>query len=114
MNIAQEPQLLLNLLKEHEEGIAKLYIAYSEIFSEYKSFWEELSKEEIQHAKWLNNLQAKIEDGSCCFVLERFSSAAIETSLKFVNKCLFKAYEDGFQIIKVSHFRQFLLLRFLP
>ncbi len=99
MNVAQKPEQLLDLLKEHENGLAELYKSYSEIFLEYKDFWQELAIEETRHAQWLDNLKTKIESGAGCFIIERFPINAIKTSLNFVNQCIGKAYEPDFQHI---------------
>jgi len=99
MNIAKSPGLLLGALKEHEQTIAHLYKAYAEKFSEWKDFWIKLSSEEIQHARWLDTLQARVEDSSEDFVVDRFPIEAIEHSLVYMKRLIAQALESDFTLI---------------
>ena len=69
MKIAQEPEVILGALKEHELALADLYEVYAGMFPECKDFWMEMSREEIQHANWLDTLQAGIEESDEGFVV---------------------------------------------
>ena len=99
MKITISPELLLGALKEHEQIIAHLYKVYAEKFSEWKDFWTELSSEEIQHACWLDTLQARLEDSSENFVEERFPIEAIEHSVVYVKQLITRALESDFTLI---------------
>lgn len=99
MNVVKAPNRLLEALKVHEKEIARLYEVYAEVFPVYRSFWIELSKEEIEHANWIERLQAGIENGSEDFVVERFPVAAIEYSIGYVKELVYKAKEADFQFI---------------
>ena len=46
---------VVELMVKSEKGFAGLYYKYSLLF-ENKLFWENLAKEEIEHAQWLNAL----------------------------------------------------------
>jgi len=46
----------------------------------------ELSREEIQHANWISGLAARVEDGSDCFVVNRFPIGAIKHSIAYVEE----------------------------
>lgn len=50
MNIVKAPNVILKAMKEHEHVLAHLYELYAGKFPEYKDFWNELSKEEVQYA----------------------------------------------------------------
>jgi rubrerythrin len=99
MNTVQAGNRLLEALKVHEKEIAGLYAVYAETFPTYSSFWSELSREEIEHAGWIERLQARIEDSSEVFVVERFPSAAIEKSIGYVKELVNKAEEADFELI---------------
>jgi len=99
MNAVQAGNRLLEALKVHEKEIVGLYEVYAETFPAYSSFWTDLSKEEIEHAGWIERLQAKIEDGTEVFVVERFPAAAIEKSISYVNGLINKAGEADFELI---------------
>ena len=99
MKIAQNPEVILGALKEHELAIANLYKVYAEIFPECKDLWMELSREELQHAKWLDTLQAGVEENSEDFVVDRFPMAAIEHSIDYVKQSAAKAHQADFLLI---------------
>jgi len=99
MKIAKAPEVILGAMKVHEEALARLYEAYAEKFPECKDFWTELSREEIQHAHWLDTLQASIEDSSEDFVVERFSKATIEHSIGYIEQLAARAQQPDFILI---------------
>ena len=99
MNITKAPEEILDAMKEHEQAIADLYELYAEKFPEYEDFWNDLSREEIQHAGWLGKLQDHIEDSTEDFVVERFPVGAIERSTEFVKKQIETAQQPDFVLI---------------
>jgi rubrerythrin len=99
MNLIKEPNQLLEALKVHEKEIARLYKVYAETFPLYRSFWIELSKEEIEHANWIEKLQTKIGNGSGDFVVERFPVSAIEHNIDYVKELACEAEDADFQLI---------------
>lgn len=99
MDVVKAANQLLEALKTHEKEIARLYEVYAETFPVYRSFWIELSKEEIEHADWIERLQTRIENGSEDFVVERFPVAAIEHSIGYVTELVYKTEEADFQFI---------------
>ncbi len=99
MKIAKEPGLLLEVMKTHEEVISRLYECYAERFPEHRNFWTKLSKEEIEHANWIDRLRSRIEEGSDAMVVDRFPIAAVKSSIDFVNKQIDKALDANFSLI---------------
>ncbi|MBN1393341.1 MAG: hypothetical protein JW947_11150 [Sedimentisphaerales bacterium] len=99
MKIEKEPGLLLEAMKEHEEVIARLYDCYAGKFPEHRSFWAELSKEEVQHADWIDTLRSRIEEGSEDIVVDRFPVVAIEDSINFINRQITRAADADFELI---------------
>ena len=99
MSSVKAPSRLLEALKVHEKEIARLYEVYADIFLLYRSFWLDLSKEEIEHADWIEKLQEKIENGSEVMVAERFPLAAIEHSIGYVKELAYQAKEDDVELI---------------
>ena len=84
MAVVETSSELLEALKRHELAIARLYEGYAQKFPEYQDFWMELSRDEIQHADWIGELAARVEDGSDCFVVNRFPIEAVEHSIAYV------------------------------
>ena len=99
MNIALAPEVILEAMKEHEQSLAHLYERYATKFLEYKGFWTELSLEEVQHADWLDKLQAGIEGSSEDFIVERFPLGAIQHSTEYVKKLAETADQPDFVLI---------------
>jgi rubrerythrin len=99
MNLVKAPNRFLEALKVHEKEIARLYEVYAETFPLYGSFWIELSKEEMEHADWIEKLQNRIESGSEDFVVERFPVEAIEHSIGYVKELVYKTQEADFQLL---------------
>jgi len=99
MNIAKAPEVILEAMKGHEQSLARLYERYAGKFPEYKGFWTELSLEEVQHADWIDKLQADIEGSSEDFIAERFPLGAIQRSTEFVKKQAIAADQPDFVLI---------------
>ena len=94
--IAKDTQPLLAILKEHEELLSDLYSVYAKRFEEHISFWSELSREETDHAGWLQDLADQIADYQNAFVADRFPVAAVKISIEHVNKQIEKATKHEF------------------
>ena len=84
MDVVKTSSELLEAFRRHELAIARLYEAYAQRFPEFEKFWMELSRDEIQHADWISELTARVEDGSDCFVVNRFPIEAVEHSIAYV------------------------------
>ena len=99
MKIAESPVELLEALKEHELAIANLYEVYADVFPECRDFWIDLSKDELQHANWIDALYAKIKNSDEDFVAERFRIEPVKHSIEYVNQQAAGAYEPDFTLI---------------
>lgn len=99
MKIATSPGAVLEAMKEHELAIAGLYEVYSEAFPECEDFWAGLSMEELQHAKWIEALDANMQNNPEDFVVERFRIGAIEHSIQYVKQLTATAYQPDFILI---------------
>jgi len=98
-NIAKAPGEILDALKEHERVIAQLYEVYARQFPEYGDFWNQLSREEIQHADWIGQLQIRIESSKEDFVVERFAIGALEHSIDYVKGLIDSASQPDFLLM---------------
>ena len=83
-------------LKIHEKAIGRLYQTYAERFPEQGEFWSRLSREEEQHAQWIETLQGEMRDDPASLVTNRFPVAAIEHSIAVVEKLVLKASSPDF------------------
>lgn len=84
MTVDDKKAMVIETLAKHEEAIAELYSAYSDVLPNHTDFWSGLAAEETEHAKWLRNLLPKIGEGSVHFDERRFHTDAIRTSMDFI------------------------------
>ncbi|MHC4855578.1 MAG: ferritin family protein [Planctomycetota bacterium] len=97
--IAKNPDALLAALQEHELVIGQLYQAYSQRFPDYAHLWEKLAEEESKHAACLNSLRTQIQDDPDIVIMERFSTDAIEFSIRYVKELIERSRQPEFKII---------------
>ena len=90
---------IIYLLVNNELAISKLYKTYARNFPSYGDFWSTLADEEIDHAKCLSKLEAKVLDGTISFDPDRFSAAAINRSLRYIEELLEEAADPDFSLI---------------
>jgi hypothetical protein len=98
-NVAKNPDVLLEAMQDHEKAIACLYQAYSERFEEYADFWSDLAKEERKHAACFSNLRSQLQENPDIVIVERFSTDAIKSSIKYVNELIERAADPEFELI---------------
>ena len=77
-----------------ERVIGQLYKTYAKIFPANYSFWTGLSQEEEHHAKLVNDLKKKLENGNISFDIQRFNLSAIQTTNQYIQKKIQQA-NDG-------------------
>ena len=99
MNVAKAPGELLEAMKAHEQALACLYRSYAEKYPDYKDFWMSLSREENQHAAWLETLRSEIENGSENIVVERFPIGAVQRSNEYVKNLEDRARQTDFTLV---------------
>jgi len=97
--VAKDPDALLTALQEHERVIGQLYQAYSQRFPDYADLWEKLAQEENKHAACLNSLRTQIQDDPDIVIMERFSTDAIEFSIRYVKELIERSKRPDFKII---------------
>ena len=96
MNGRPEDQRIVSLLAEHEHAIGRLYRAYASRFPQHQDFWSKLADEENQHARWLQRLLVRVEEGLGCVRPDRFDRSAVETSIRHVGQMVEQAGKPGF------------------
>ena len=77
---------IISLLKEHEEGIARLYQEYAKRFIKYEQFWNSLAGEESIHISWLYTLQQEVAAGRAYVDEGKVRVAAVQYSINFIKK----------------------------
>jgi rubrerythrin len=56
-------QLLLDLLEEQENQASRLYAIYAIRFPEQRDLWERMSRDEVNHARWINGIRKAVDRG---------------------------------------------------
>jgi hypothetical protein len=100
MKISTTTTDALELLREHERALSRLYRTYAECFAGQSEFWLRLAAEEDEHAEWLGSLRLRLEDGESARLADRFPVAAIEHSLVYVNKLIANAHTSGITLLR--------------
>lgn len=100
MNSPEAAVREIDLLKEHEKLIGRLYASYAHRFPQDRDFWLGLSKEEQEHAGWIEFLQERMEQEPAILIVNRFPIAAISHSIDYVNKLIDQADRVGLTPIK--------------
>ena len=83
---------VMEMLACNEEAVSRLYRVYADTFPEHKNFWAGLSMEELDHARWIRQMQVKIkDDGLAYFDETRISMDSIKLSIDNINGQIAKA-----------------------
>ena len=83
---ALESQIkMMDMLAASEEAISRLYAVYADKFSEHRDFWAGLSVEELDHARWIREVEDKMKDEISYFDWTRISGDSIETFIDYVD-----------------------------
>ena len=96
--MTQDPDEIVELLAEHERAISRLYRTYAARFPDHKDFWSKLVDEEEQHAKWLQRLLVRVEEGLGCVRPDRFDAATVKDSLARVERMIEEVRRPGFSV----------------
>lgn len=82
MNEKEYQLFILDGLEKNETILSELYKAYGEKFVFKKKFWDDMVEDELNHAKWIETLRKKIEEGEVLFAENRFNRDLLEDFYK--------------------------------
>jgi rubrerythrin len=85
---------IISKMEMLEGVIGQLYKTYAKIFPANYFFWTELSQEEEQHAKLVNDLKKELENNNIFFDKQRFNFNAIQTTIQYIQRKIRQA-NDG-------------------
>jgi hypothetical protein len=88
-------KMIFDLMIAQELFISKLYSLFSVQFRDYYVFWNDLSKEEKQHADCLNGLIKFIELGEILFHEDNVNAIALNTFIEYIIKIIDRAEKGG-------------------
>jgi rubrerythrin len=92
---------LLDALIQHEKNVSDLYKSYAERIELLAGFWNSLSREELQHAQWIQRLGQKIQDQDVFLNKKRISLQAVQTSMRFINAQIVRTKRENLTAIQM-------------
>ncbi len=78
------PQRVVSLLLQYEESLANLYADCANHFPEAKSFFDELSSEEMNHARTMRELLEKVDGKTVFLDASQYKVRPLEISTEYV------------------------------
>jgi len=90
---------ILELMAQNEKLVGDLYRKYSGKFPEYAGLWDQLAHEEDVHAKWLINLQNKLNQGLISVNNRRFNESAVKMFSEYLNNEIAKLESENVSLI---------------
>ncbi|MCK5509784.1 MAG: hypothetical protein KAI50_14820 [Desulfobacterales bacterium] len=79
---------IIELMCKQELLLAKLYAIFADQFPEHKDFWQELAKDELQHAEWIKKLYHAEEKALVAFSEGRVNPYAMNTYIENLEKTI--------------------------
>ena len=78
---AMETRRVLTGMRNYEHALYEIYSAYSRMFPEHKSFWQDIAVEENTHSMMVDVFLSLYDDGEISFSGRTFRFADIEAEL---------------------------------
>lgn len=103
MPIPNYNRVLLDLLEEQEETIAKIYDFYAQRFPDHEPFWSKLAKDERNHAKWVRALRGEVEQGSVRVDPRHLKIEEISRFAKWLKQILTDAEAAPMKVAQAFH-----------
>ena len=85
MDNEQENNGILKMMVDNETAIAELYRIYAQQHKKHQKFWNDLAREEIQHARLIEKL-SKREDVSISQTNDRFTPEVFRISFQYLEE----------------------------
>ena len=77
---------IIEELAKNEEKLSELYNSYGRELPDYENFWTEMCLDEKEHARWIETLKKKIEEGEVKFGKNRFNIDMVRDFFKNIQK----------------------------
>jgi rubrerythrin len=61
MDSEQENNDILKMMVDNETAISEIYRIYAQQYKKHQKFWNDLAREEIQHARLIEKLSKRVE-----------------------------------------------------
>ena len=85
MDNEQENKDILKMMVDNETAISEIYRIYAQRYKKQEKFWNDLAREEIQHARLIEKL-SKSKDVSISNIKERFTPEVFKISFRYLEE----------------------------
>ena len=86
---------IIILLTRQELILAELYRFYAGLYPDLREFWSELSREQMEHATWVEYCYKKAEEGTVNFEEGKIKTYTVESFVKYLEDNLAKVKEKA-------------------
>lgn len=86
---------IIVLLTRQELLLAELYRFYANLYPDLRDFWSELSREQLEHATWVEYCYKKAEEGAVNFEEKNIKTYTVESFVKYLEENIAKVKEKA-------------------
>ena len=86
---------IIVLLTQQELILAELYRFFAGLYPDLRDFWSELSREQMEHATWIEYCYKKAEEGALSFEEGKIKTYTVESFVKYLEENLAKVKEKA-------------------
>jgi rubrerythrin len=83
------------LLTQQELLVAELYRFFAGLFPEYRTFWDNLAREEMEHATWVEYFYKKASTDTVRFEEGKVKTYTVESFVKYLGENLAKVKDKA-------------------
>ena len=93
---------IIYLLYKQELLLAKLYEIFAGQFPDFKDFWQELAKDELQHAEWIKKFYHAEEKDLVAFSEGKIKTYPMNIFIDNIEKTIRRAEKKGELTLKMA------------
>ena len=86
---------IIVLLTQQELLLAELYRFFAHLYPDLRDFWSELSREQMEHATWVEYCYKKAEEGAVNFEEKNIKTYTVESFVRYLEENLAKVKEKA-------------------
>jgi len=96
--VKDKQKIILELMEKQELMLSEVYQIFAKKFPDYCDFWNELSKEEKDHASWIKGLFKFSENGEVLFHEDNVNVYSLDTFIDYLKGIVDKARMNGMSL----------------
>ena len=86
---------IILLLTQQELLIAELYRFFSSLYPDTRTFWDDLAREEMEHATWVEYFHTKAQSAEVEFQEDQIKTYTVESFVKYLQDSIAKVKEKA-------------------